>query len=121
MEPTLDNDPPRAAMLADVLKALAHPLRLRIVAALGARTWRVGDLATSLDVAPAILSQQLRLLRMSGLVTVERSGGGATYRLAEPHLRDLVACLDGCRRGFQPAASAAADESPNLYGDEPVA
>ncbi len=121
MEPSLDNDPTRAALLAELLKALAHPLRLRVVAALGARTRRVGDLAAALDVAPAILSQQLRLLRMSGLVTVERSGGGATYRLAEPHLRDLLSCLEGCRRDASVPVSAGSGARTTTHGAEPVA
>lgn len=87
---------PRAKYLADVLKALAHPARLRIVAALCEGEESVIGLAGRLGVPQAIVSQQLRILRMSGLVAAERSGGFAVYSLAQPRLRQLVSCLEGC-------------------------
>ena len=87
---------PRAAYLADVLKALAHPARLQIVAALCEGDENVIGLAGRLGMPQAIVSQQLRILRMSGLVAAERSKGFARYSLAQPRLRQLVSCLEGC-------------------------
>jgi len=87
---------PRAAYLADVLKALAHPARLRIVAALCEGEESVIGLAGRLGMPQAIVSQQLRILRMSGLVAAVRNGGFACYSLAQPRLRDLVRCLERC-------------------------
>ncbi|MGO9309883.1 MAG: ArsR/SmtB family transcription factor [Spirochaetia bacterium] len=87
---------PRAAHLADILKALAHPARLRIVAALCEAEESVTGLSARLGLPQAIVSQQLRILRMSGLVAARRCGGFARYRLAQPRLRQLVACLEGC-------------------------
>jgi ArsR family transcriptional regulator len=89
-------DRPRASFLADVLKALAHPVRLRIVAALCEGETSVIGLAERLGLRQAIVSQQLRILRMSGLVAAVRSRGFSLYALAEPRLRDLVSCLEGC-------------------------
>ena len=82
--------------LALMLKALAHPARLRIVAALCEGGVNVGELASRLGLEPAIVSQQLRILRMSGLVEATRSEGFALYRLAQPPLMELVACLEKC-------------------------
>jgi ArsR family transcriptional regulator len=87
---------PRASYLADILKALAHPARLRIVAALCEGEECVIGLAGRLGLPQAVVSQQLRILRMSGLVAAERNRGFARYRLARPRLRQLVACLEGC-------------------------
>ena len=87
---------PRAKYLADVLKALAHPTRLRIIAALCEGEESVIGLAGRLGTPQAIVSQQLRILRMSGLVAAERNGGFARYSLAQPRLRELVSCLEGC-------------------------
>ena len=95
--PLLD-DAERAAQLAEMLKAVAHPLRLRLIAALCEGERRVTELVERLDVPQAAVSQQLRILRMSSLVQVDRTGGAAHYRLAEPRLQDLVACVNGCRR-----------------------
>jgi len=86
----------RAAHLAEVLKAVAHPLRLRIVALLAERDENVTRLCARLGAGQAIVSQQLRILRMHGLVEAEREGGFTNYRLAEPSLRDLVRCMEGC-------------------------
>jgi DNA-binding transcriptional ArsR family regulator len=89
-------DRPRAAYLADVLKALAHPERLRIVAVLCERETNVMGLAAVLGLQQAIVSQHLRILRMSGLVAAERRLGCSTYALAQPRLRELIACLERC-------------------------
>jgi len=49
-----------------------------------------------LGTGQAIVSQQLRVLRMRELVSVSRHDGFARYRLAEPRLRKIVKCLEGC-------------------------
>ena len=92
------NDPRRAEHIAEVLKAVAHPLRIRIVAVLCAGEETVGDLAERLAAPQPIVSQQLRILRAQGLVAVTRAGGFARYRIAEPALRDLVCCMEKCSR-----------------------
>jgi ArsR family transcriptional regulator len=92
------HDPARATHIAEVLKAVAHPLRLRIVATLCGRGERVGALAARLGARPPIVSQQLRILRSNGLVAVSREDGHAVYRLAEPALEGLVCCMERCSR-----------------------
>ena len=87
---------PKAAHLADVLKALAHPARLRIIGVLCEGEESVSGMAARLGLPQAIVSQQLRILRMSGLVAARRDGGFARYRLTQPRLRNLLACLEGC-------------------------
>jgi DNA-binding transcriptional ArsR family regulator len=82
--------------LAGIMKALANPSRLRMVAALCEGAENVGALAERLGLAPAIVSQQLRILRMSGLVEAHRSEGFAIYSLAQPRLVELVRCLEKC-------------------------
>ena len=89
---------PWAARIAEVLKAVAHPLRLRIVATLCRGEENVSGLAERLGAPQAIVSQQLRILRLHGLVAAVRENGFARYRLAEPQLRTLVACMEKCQR-----------------------
>jgi DNA-binding transcriptional ArsR family regulator len=90
-------DERRAGHVADTLKALAHPVRLRIVAILCEADETVGELAQRLALKQAIVSQQLRVLRMARLVDTARERGFVRYSLAEPRLRELVRCLEGCR------------------------
>ncbi len=88
----------RAERLSEILKAVAHPLRLRIVALLcGQGETHVNGLAERLDAPQPIVSQQLRILRARGLVAATRENGFARYRLAEPALRELVCCMERCR------------------------
>jgi DNA-binding transcriptional ArsR family regulator len=100
---------PRADTLADILKALAHHARLRIVASLCDGELSVRGLSERLDIPQAIVSQQLRILRMSGLVSAARDGGFARYSLARPRLRDLIACLEHCHSD-EPGATRARRE-----------
>ncbi|HEY3352868.1 MAG TPA: metalloregulator ArsR/SmtB family transcription factor [Polyangia bacterium] len=95
VSPVID-DAARAAEIADILKAVAHPLRLRIIARLCAGEANVTALSQELGASQAIVSQQLRILRSSRLVEATRADGFATYRLREPRLRDLVKCVEGC-------------------------
>ena len=86
----------RAALLAEVLKGVAHPIRLRIVAALCERSHNVGELARRLHVRQSLVSQHLSLLRLHGLVSPKKNGTSTAYSLAEKRLRKLVQCLAGC-------------------------
>ena len=89
-------EPEAALEAAEVLKAIAHPVRLRIVAVLCEEELHVNGLAERLNTPQAIISQQLRILRMRKLVGVVRSNGRATYRLTQPHLIQMVGCMDSC-------------------------
>jgi ArsR family transcriptional regulator len=92
----LNDDPAGCVLGAELLKAIAHPLRLRIVSILCQGEQHVGALAERLDVPQAIVSQQLRPLRMRDLVEVRRQDGFAYYRLSEARLRRVIRCLEGC-------------------------
>ncbi len=90
----VDND--QAKRAAEMLKAVAHPIRLRIVAILCEGEQHVTALAEALELKQTIVSQQLRILRMHRLVEAVRTNGHAYYELAEPHLREFISCVEGC-------------------------
>lgn len=92
----VSEDGEQAALIAETLKALAHPLRIRIVAILTEGPQHVSALTERLGVKQAVVSQQLRILRMRRLVRAVRSGGFTYYSLAEPRLQDLVRCMESC-------------------------
>jgi DNA-binding transcriptional ArsR family regulator len=92
----LTHDDSRAQHCADILKAVAHPVRLRIVALLCQGPQHVSGICEQLELPQAIVSQQLRILRMRDLVQVTRSEGFAYYALKEMRLTDLVHCVEGC-------------------------
>jgi ArsR family transcriptional regulator len=77
--------------VVDILKLLAHPLRLRIIAALCERDHHVGALAVRLGVRSTTISQAVSEMRRQRLVSSTRRSGYAVYTLREQALRDLVA------------------------------
>jgi len=92
----IGEDEGRATFVAEVLKALGHPLRLRLVAILAAGPQHVNALAERLGTSQSVISQQLRILRMRSLVKARREDGFAYYDLAEPRLLELLRCMDSC-------------------------
>ena len=71
--------------------AFADPTRFRILEALSAGELCVCDLASLGSVSQSAISHQLRLLRERGLVTFRRDGNRAVYRLADDHVRTMLA------------------------------
>jgi ArsR family transcriptional regulator, zinc-responsive transcriptional repressor len=69
-----------------LLKALASPLRLRIVLSLAERPQCVHDLVEDLGVKQPLISQHLRVLRLAGLASGERRGREIVYELADEHV-----------------------------------
>jgi len=90
-------DQDKCETVARILKAMGHPIRLQIVAILCEEDTHVGAMAERIGSAQAVVSQQLGILRMRGLVSRRRDAGRAVYSLAEPRLRQLVGCMEGCR------------------------
>lgn len=95
-DPAVFDDDAQVLRIVEILKAVAHPLRLRVVAALAQGPENVNGLAERLDSSQAVVSQQLRILRMSGLVDSTRERGFSIYRLTEPRLLDLLNCMESC-------------------------
>jgi ArsR family transcriptional regulator len=82
---------------AQFFRALAHPLRIRILELLvrGGRT--VQELQTALDVDQPVVSQQLAVLRSRNIVAATKEGLSVRYEVRDPAVGDL---LDVARRIF---------------------
>ncbi len=76
--------------LAQVFSCLSHPNRIRIVQALASGEKDVTELHSSLDLSQSYVSQQLSVLKSSGLVKVRREGHHAYYSLRHEKLSVLV-------------------------------
>lgn len=89
------NSPATAVTLkaaVQALKALAHPVRFRILSMLAGRTVCVCQLASVLELAYPTVSGHLNELRRSGLVIEDKQGKLVFYRLDERSpFADLVA------------------------------
>lgn len=75
------------------LRAVAEPLRLRILRLLASEELCVCHLVEHLDVPQPLVSHHLRVLREAGLVTSERFRYWTYYRLRSDRLAGLAAEL----------------------------
>ena len=83
---------------ADVLKAVAHPIRLQIVELLKSGEHCVGEIADALDEKQAIVSQQLNLMKDRGVLLARREGVKVFYRLRDQKVARVLNCVyDHCR------------------------
>lgn len=79
---------------AECLRTLAHPHRLRIVQMLLRGRYAVGELADACGIPSHMASEHLRLMQRCGFLSCEKEGRNAYYRVAEPHLANILACVE---------------------------
>jgi|SRR5215216_6347257 len=82
-----------AEELAETLKALASPGRLRVLTALLGTDRTVEQLAAAADLSVSATSHHLRLLRTLRLVRARRDGRHVRYVLHDHHIADLLAAI----------------------------
>ncbi|MFF2508098.1 ArsR/SmtB family transcription factor [Streptomyces sp. NPDC058067] len=75
---------------AEFFRMLGHPVRIRVLELLQEGPTPVRDLLAAIEVEPAALSQQLAVLRRSGIVSSRREGSTVVYALAGGDVADLM-------------------------------
>ncbi len=79
--------------VAETLKAIAHPVRLQIVALLEKRELCVGRIVELLGARHSITSQQLNMMKDKGVLACRRDGANVYYRLENPNVSNLLHCI----------------------------
>ncbi len=105
---------------SELLRALAHPLRLQILHAVRSGQLSVGEIEERTGIGQPGLSQQLSILRKAELVRSERSGKQVFYRVDRDRLAEIgvaLAVLSGgtvgeSASGDTPSPSSAPAEAP---------
>jgi len=100
---------------ADLFRTLGHPVRIRILELLAERDHAVHELLATLQSEIAMdrssLSQQLGVLRRSGLVHQQRVAGAVVYSIGVPGTTELLAAA---RRVLRELVAGAADIAEQL-------
>ena len=78
------------AFKARFFKALAHPVRIRLVELLVERDRTVQELQTVLTLDQSSVSQHLAVLRANHVVTARKQGTTVRYALRDPLVGDLL-------------------------------
>jgi DNA-binding transcriptional ArsR family regulator len=79
---------------AECLRVLAHPHRLRMVQMLLMGRYSVGELADACELPTPMASEHLRLMQRCGFLKSEKEGRHVYYAIAEPHLKDIMKCIE---------------------------
>ena len=85
--------PDLLARMADVLKVLAHPQRLRILEILESRAAPVHEIMKAAVLAQAAASHHLNKMRRAGLIVAERRGKETWYRVEDPSALTILECI----------------------------
>jgi DNA-binding transcriptional ArsR family regulator len=88
---------PLQAFKAQFFRALAHPVRIKILEILVRGDRTVQQLQDALGLMQPVVSQQLAVLRNHGIVATEKHGVTVRYALRDPAVGEL---LDVARRIF---------------------
>ncbi|WP_406497780.1 metalloregulator ArsR/SmtB family transcription factor [Streptomyces sp. NBC_01604] len=75
---------------AEFFRMLGHPVRIRVLELLQDGPRPVRELLAAIEVEPSNLSQQLAVLRRSGIVTSKREGSAVVYALSGGDVADLM-------------------------------
>jgi DNA-binding transcriptional ArsR family regulator len=108
-----------ANALAEVLRQISHPDRIRLLLKLQAGALTVNELAEALEIPPTRVSQHLGVLRAVALVDTEARAQKRVYRLSQPELADwLIDGIDFVAHRLGRASAADIERAKELWQSE---
>jgi len=88
--PTNDQDIEQAARS---LKAMSHPLRLKILCALGNKEISVQDIVEMVGTSQSNISQHLGILREKGILITRKHANRVYYRVGDKRTLRLIGMM----------------------------
>ena len=90
---TINNE--RLHVSSEVLRALAHPLRMKILEFIDKHeTINVNKIYNTLKLEQSITSQHLRILRLAGIVITTREGKFIHYSIDYSKIQNVLKAVD---------------------------
>lgn len=80
-------------MAARALKAIAHPLRLKILCVLGAQEACVQEIVEAVGTSQSNISQHLAILREKGVLLTRKDANRVFYRVGDQRTLQLVGMM----------------------------
>lgn len=78
---------------AEILKAIAHPVRLCIIKGLMDKKCNVSHMQECLELPQSTVSQHLSILRAKGIIKGERNGLEITYSVVNEDVKRIINAL----------------------------
>lgn len=75
------------------MKAIAHPLRLKVLCVLGEGELSVQEIVDSVGTSQSNISQHLAILRDKGVLTTRKDANRVFYRIGDPRTVKLVGMM----------------------------
>ncbi len=83
---------------SQILKAMAHPIRVSIMSTLEGKKLNVTQIYEALDLEQSVVSHHLGILRDKGVLNAERDGKNVFYSLKSELLSSVIECVTQCIR-----------------------
>lgn len=87
---THDEDIERAARS---MKAMSHPLRLKILCTLGEKEYSVQDIVDEVGTSQSNISQHLAILRDKGILASRKDANRVYYRVSDARTLRLISMM----------------------------
>jgi len=85
---------------AQAIKAIAHPLRLKILCVLGDREVSVQDIVEQVGTSQSNISQHLAILRDKGVLRTRKDANRVYYRVGDTRTLKLLGMMRDVFCGF---------------------
>lgn len=89
--PDLPNED--TTLTANALKAMAHPLRWKILCTLGERELSVGEIVEQTGTSQSNISQHLAILRDKGILTARKDANRVFYKVGDQRTLQLIGMM----------------------------
>jgi len=84
---------------SEMLKAMAHPLRIAILRLLKAgKPLTVSEIHELLNIEQSSASHHLGILKTRGIVCAKRKGKNIYYTISHERISNVVDCIQKCKR-----------------------
>jgi DNA-binding transcriptional ArsR family regulator len=78
---------------SEALKAMAHPLRLKILCLLGSEELMVQQIVEAVGTSQSNISQHLAVMRERGLLASRKDANKVFYRIDDPRILKMIAMM----------------------------
>lgn len=95
----IDNDE-HIEQASRALKAMSHPLRLKILCVLGDKEVSVQDIVDNVGTSQSNISQHLAILRDKGVLRTRKDANRVYYRVSDTRTLQLIGMMRDVFCGF---------------------
>lgn len=86
------------AHVAEALKVVAHPVRLKVIKVLKATELSVTEIQKRLGIKQSITSQHLNSMKNKGILKARREGNMVYYSVLNRNILKIIDCIQSCKK-----------------------